>query len=119
MTDVEQAPAAFLPPPPPEACCLMGQVYFEAYARAVRNLTNPDVRMRPDPALVVSQLAEVVDHLVTMHDAQGRQSDQCAGCLRYAGNPPPDISVHDWQVDTRAHQVAHTLIDGGGLLLGT
>lgn len=116
--DDEQAPprALSLFRPPPDACCILGQVYFDAYARAARAVGR-DPFNEQAAGLTVSQLVEVVDHLVTSHDAGGRTSDQCAGCVRFAGEPQPGMTQHVWDVERRAHEVAHTVIDGGGLVL--
>jgi hypothetical protein len=100
--------------PPPAPCCLLGQVYFDAYDRARRGVAT-GTHAGP---LVVSQLVEVVDHLVTMHGAEGPEAvDGCAGCARFAGDPSPGTTLTDWLTEARAHRVAHTIVDGGPLQL--
>ncbi|MFI7278459.1 hypothetical protein [Streptomyces sp. NPDC049879] len=129
MTTSTDATGAPLYKPPPPACCVLGQVYFDAYGRTLR---SAQAGRLGDPGLAVtSALIEVVDHLVTMHDATGPTLDWCAGCRKFAGPPgpdltrarpgvdPPTMSVSDWAKERRAHEVAHTVVMGGPLQIAT
>lgn len=120
------APAVAIPPTwePPPVCCVLGTVYFAAFARAVRSLHTGVLPERQAAPLIASQLVEVVDHLVTMHDAAGDPVDGCEWCATFDGPPGPDVvrarpglpppimSASDWAKEGRAHRVGHTFLDG-------